>query len=248
VRAQVRGQIVTQRDDSTYLAKSLIDPAKRADLTFRLTESEKLRVESAGIRRSVEIGREVFTQGQSHQGILIILEGEVRSFYVAPSGREITLAYWSAGHFVGGPEIFGGGKHIWSGEATRKCELLFLPSEALHGLILSIPQFALNVIEGLVFKATCFSSLLQFVGTQPASKTLAHLLLIIAGHQPSSDDGPRAIDRRYSQEELAKMIGATRQWVAASLSRMKRSDLVSVVDGSIVIPSLSRLQRFAQTS
>lgn len=237
-----------QRDDSTYIAKSLINPGKRADLTHRLTEMEARKVKNSGIRRSFDIGQQVFTQGDSHDGILIILGGEVRSFYVAPSGREITLAYWSAGHFVGGPEIFGGGKHIWSGEATRKCELLFLPSDALHDLILTIPQFALNVIEGLVFKATCFSSLLQFVGTQPASKTLAHLLLIIAEHQLAGDDGPRVIDRRYSQEELAKMIGATRQWVAASLSRMKRDDLVSIVDGSIVIPSLSRLQRFAETS
>lgn len=236
------------KDPSTYLAKSLVDPGKRADLISGLSKSEALRVKGAGIRRSAATGDQVFVQGDSHEGILIILDGEVRSYYVAPSGREITLAYWSAGHFVGGPEIFGGGKHIWSGEATRQCELLFLPSDALHDLILTIPQFALNVIEGLVFKATCFSSLLQFVGTQPASKTLAHLLLIIAEHQLAHDDGPRVIDRRYSQEELAKMIGATRQWVAASLSRMKRDDLVSIIDGSIVIPSLSRLQQFAEMS
>lgn len=237
-----------QKDNSTYLAKSLIFPGKRADLTDRLTDREAKQVHDAGIRRTADPGEQIFAQGEPHHGVLIVLEGEVRSFYVAPSGREITLAYWSAGHFVGGPEIFGGGIHIWSGEASEKCELLFLPSAALRNLILTIPQFALNVIEGLVFKATCFSSLLQFVGTRPASKTLAHLLLIIAEHQFSSDDGPRTIDRRYSQEELAKMIGATRQWVAASLSRMKREHLVAVVDGGIVIPSLHRLRRFAQAA
>lgn len=38
----------------------------------------------------------MFAQGEHHDGIFIIQRGVVRVFYVVPSGREITLAYWTA--------------------------------------------------------------------------------------------------------------------------------------------------------
>jgi CRP-like cAMP-binding protein len=202
---------------------------------------------SLGQRKSFVRGEQVFLQGQAHTGIMLLLEGEIRSYYVAPSGREITLAYWGAGHFVGGPEIFGKGTHIWSGEAAQDCQLLFLGSDQLRNLILQIPQFALNVVEALVFKATCFSALIQFLGTRPAGETLAHLLLVLAGDGSSDISGEVVLDQRYTQEELAKMIGSTRQWVAVSLSRMKKLDLLEVVDARIRILSMDRLRCFADS-
>ncbi len=48
-------------------------------------------------------GEGVFFQGDPHTGVWIIESGRVRTFYAGPSGREITLAYWSIGHFLGDP-------------------------------------------------------------------------------------------------------------------------------------------------
>ena len=48
----------------------------------------------------------VFRRGEPQKGIYLILSGGVRVFYAAPSGREITRAYWFAGHFIGGPDVF----------------------------------------------------------------------------------------------------------------------------------------------
>ena len=63
-------------------------------------------------------GQTLFNQGALHEGIYLIESGRIRVFYTAPSGREITLAYWNPGNFVGGPEIFGAGVHLWSGLAA----------------------------------------------------------------------------------------------------------------------------------
>ncbi|MGX9389447.1 Crp/Fnr family transcriptional regulator [Nitrobacteraceae bacterium UC4446_H13] len=246
VRDTVRKMSEQFEDSSIYLGKSSSHSSKSADLMCGLTAAERETVMAFGRHRRFLMGDQVFSQGEPHAGIMIILEGEVRSYYVAPSGREITLAYWTTGHFVGGPEIFGGGAHIWSGEATKDCQVLFLASDVLREAILRIPQFALNVVEALVFKAACFSSLLQFVGTRPAGKTLAHLLLILAGEQSASDNEEVVLDQRYTQEELAKMVGATRQWVATTLARMKRDRLLDVVNAKIRILNIERLRHFAE--
>src|SRR5260370_1385859 len=108
----------------------------------------------------------LFRQGSSHSGIYIIRKGRIRTFYVSPSGREITLAYWSSNHFVGGPEVFGRGTHVWSGMAMCNAEVLYLTGAQLRELILELPNFALALIEGQITKGQCFSSLIQLLGTK----------------------------------------------------------------------------------
>ena len=53
-------------------------------------------------------GQTLFSQGGKHDGIWLIESGRIRAFYTPPLGREITLAYWHVGNFVGGPEVFEG--------------------------------------------------------------------------------------------------------------------------------------------
>ena len=78
----------------------------------RLTAAERQTISSCGTPLSLKRGELLFRQGSPHGGIYIIRKGRIRTFFVAQSGREITLAYWSASHFVGGPEVFGGGAHV----------------------------------------------------------------------------------------------------------------------------------------
>src|SRR5271156_437143 len=80
--------------ESTALAAhqpSLIEQLNAADRQLLLGHST---------RRVLRRGELLFRQGDPHDGIVIVESGRVRSFYVAPSGREITLAYWSSGNFI----------------------------------------------------------------------------------------------------------------------------------------------------
>src|SRR5262249_55992405 len=87
-------------------------------------------------------GQTVFNQGAAHEGIYLIESGRIRVFYTAPSGREITLAYWQPGNFVGGPEIFGSGVHLWSGVASTNSSVVMIPGKSLRSLVMQIPSLA----------------------------------------------------------------------------------------------------------
>lgn len=237
---------LSSSERSTSIVESLLKTLDAPNLLAGLGEAEAQEVMRAGKRRTYEAGQPVFSQGEPHSGVLVILEGRVRSYYLSPSGREITLAYWTRGHFVGGPEIFGGGVHLWSGEAARRSELLFLSGAKIRDLVARLPKFSMNLIEALVFKGKCFSALLQLLGTRSARTLLAHLLLLLA-RDPVRNGADRVkLDVRYSQEELAKMVGATRQWVAASLTRMKQAGLIEVESGHIVVVSVVALAEYAE--
>ena len=68
----------------------------------QLGEADRERVLAIGKKREFTAGASLWRQGDPHEGIYIIESGRVRSFYMGPSGRELTLAYWFPGNFVGG--------------------------------------------------------------------------------------------------------------------------------------------------
>jgi len=142
--------VVATGEPALFLAETVEELKEGANFLSRLTPQEWEVLRREGSQISIESGGSVFFQGDEHKGIWLIEEGRVRTFYAAPSGRQITLAYWTAGHFVGGPEIFGGGEHIWSADVVQSCRLLYLPSSALRKLIEIQPSFAICLIEGLV--------------------------------------------------------------------------------------------------
>src|SRR5665647_510953 len=114
-----------------------------------LSPSERETVLKQGRRKVLYRGQTLFNQGARHDGIYLIETGRIRVFYTAPSAREITLAYWHPGNFVGGPEVFGAGVHQWSGVATSNSSVVQLPGNELRALVVEVPNLAVGLTEGL---------------------------------------------------------------------------------------------------
>ena len=122
-------------------------------LMEKLTIREREIVLKQGRRKVLSRGQTIFSQGAKHDGIFLIESGRIRVFYSSPLGREITLAYWHAGNFVGGPEVFDTGIHQWSGVASSNCSIVQLPGKELRMLAVEIPNLAIGLIEGLRSRA-----------------------------------------------------------------------------------------------
>lgn len=204
----------------------------------RLSGDQRAQVRAAGRRIIVRQGDLVFSQGEHHDGIFIIERGQVRVYYTAPSGREITLAYWTPGHFIGGPEISGGGMYMWSGTAVEDCMVTALSTVALQKLLLQIPSFALAMIDGLIAKGKCYSSMAQMLGTRSVIERLAQYLVNLSELYGIDDGNSIIINRKITHDQIAAMVGSTRQWVTMMLKRFQDEQIVAV-DGNII-----RIKRF----
>ena len=191
-------------------------------LMEKLTIREREIVLKQGRRKVLSRGQTIFSQGAKHDGIFLIESGRIRVFYSSPLGREITLAYWHAGNFVGGPEVFDTGIHQWSGVASSNCSVVQLPGKELRTLATEIPNLAIGLIEGLTFKGKCYSALAQMLGTRSITQRLAHLLLHLDGSLRRRGSRMESlIAAAFTHADLAHMVGATRQWVTISLKRMQ---------------------------
>src|ERR1700736_4083074 len=161
---------------SLLLSESFRTIGGAPSLFETLSLSERESVVRRGRRRVLYRGRTLFSQGTRHDGIFLIETGRIRVYYTAPSQREITLAYWNPGNFVGGPEVFGEGVHQWSGVATSNSSVVHLPGKELRRLVVQMPNLAIGLIEGLTFKGKCYSALAQMLGTRSITEQQAYLL------------------------------------------------------------------------
>jgi CRP/FNR family transcriptional regulator, cyclic AMP receptor protein len=215
-----------------------------ANFFAKLSANERARIASVSILQSFAEGEAVFVQDGRHDGIFIILSGQVRVYYTGPSGREITLAYWSPGNFIGGPDIFGGSRHMWSGQAEEATQVLHVPGRNLRELAEQHPWIALALIDAMAEKGKCFSAVIQMLGTRSAAERLAQLLVLMADLGGRRVAEGVMIGRKLTQEELAKMVGSTRQWVSATLDRFREAGLIEVTQQSIVIRDVERMRDF----
>jgi len=209
---------------------------RQPNILGALSPEERQRVFEYVRRQNLSPKEMLFRQGDRHEGICIIESGLFRTFYSSPSGREITLAYWQPGNFVGGPDVFGNSIHMWSGMAVRQTELIAIKGRDLRKLMGEIPQLGIGIAEALVYKGQCFSSLVQMLGTRSVSERLAQLLLIlIDAHGESDKSGGIAVTRQFTHEDLANMVGASRQWVTTTLDRLQDQGIIRIRKRQVVV-------------
>src|ERR1700737_893863 len=216
----------------TESARSLGGPPSLFD---SLAQREREAVLKHGRRKVLYRGQTLFNQGAKHDGIYLIETGRIRVFYTAPSGREITLAYWHPGNFVGGPKVCGEGVEQWSGVASSNSSVVHLPGKELRKLVVQIPNLAIGLIEGLTFKGKCYSALAQMLGTRSITERLAHLLLHLVELYGMEDPDGILIGAAFTHADLAHMVGATRQWVTISLKRLQEKNVLVVRKSKIIV-------------
>lgn len=208
------------------------------NLLLRLHPSTRSKVRVLGSTRNYRPGDPLFRQGDPHDGIYLIETGVIKSYYVSEDGRELTLGYWSSGHYVGAPQVFGGGRHAWTSVAVDEASCLWIPGPQLRSLSLSHGDLAIALIDALVHKTQCYCELLQLLATHSMRVRLARLLAMLAARAPGRTP---LIDLTHG--ELAGMIGSTRQWVSLSLARFESEGLLQrQIDGTYVVRDESALR------
>ena len=184
--------------------------------------------------RNYSNGDYLIRQGSKADGVHIILRGGVESIFESKLSRELILATWEAGDFVGGPYVIGDHEQIWSARAVGPVTALHIDQRSLMVFAAEVPAFALAMIECLGFKGERYSRLAQVLATHTTIERLSLLLLELAQQAAGVDDDPVRI-AIIKQSKLANMIGATRQSVGLALKRLEDAAVIRLEPANIVI-------------
>jgi CRP-like cAMP-binding protein len=177
----------------------------------------------------------IFSPGDRSTFVYYIVKGRVKIFNLTGDGREIIYRFCDPRTLFGLSTIFGGlAREVFS-QAVSDCEVLCVRREGIEKLILRNPTFAIAIIHVLGHRLRqAHSAITEFVVGDVRSRT-AQLLDKFAQMASSTKDGVVFIENKFTHQEMANMIGATRTTVTKVMNDWKRHDLIRVARGRIVI-------------
>lgn len=220
------------------------DGCRQPNLFSVMDAEERRTFKSLCVTTSFDPGQFIFVQDDDHTYSYIIEEGLVRTFYVSPSGREITLGYWTPGEMVGGPSVLGDAVHVWSAIAAQPTRLLAISGPALREFTVSRPAVSEWIIDTLTFKLRWLSILFQIHGTDCVEDRLAKLLILLAeNYGAPCANGHTMITQHISQGGLGTLIGASRQWTNKTLNDFVRNGVIELKGRQIILRDANALRR-----
>jgi CRP-like cAMP-binding protein len=131
--------------------------------------------------------------------------------------------------------LYGSSLHTWSAEALEPTRVTLLLPDKILALIPKMPQLALGLIEELVFKGQRYSALAQIRGTRSVTERLPILLRHLVNLCGVATENGILVTEPMTHEEIARMVGSTRQWVTTSLNRLQSERVIAMQSGKIVI-------------
>lgn len=231
-----RSDTANSKPESPAYRDILYRLSRREDVLGSIGAAERDELMRQGIVKKYRSGDQVFPQGTVHKHTYFILRGVIRTSYISHNSKEYTVAYWSKGDLVGGPYFLDDDTtYLWSGYAVEPTDVLAISGKSLRELALRTPALAVAMLDALSFKLHWFSLLLQVMGTQSAEGRLGILLLGLGTAYGAETEEGLLIRYAFTQSDLAKMIGVSRQWVNNALGHFQKRGAISIVKGRFLI-------------
>src|SRR5215471_4367233 len=187
---------------------------RRVWLFSGLDENELASIAAVARERTCQKGEVLVRQGDSSGDLFSVVQGRLKVGSVAGEGAEVLLSVVGPGDVFGEIALLDEEPRSATVVAAEPCRLLVVPRAAFRPLLRDLPTLALRLLQILARHVRRLSTRTEDSAALDVRARLAKTLLDLA--ERFGVEGPRGkvtITLRLSQQELGRMIGATREMV-----------------------------------
>ncbi len=216
---------------------------KQVSIFADLPDEDVRALTSVAKRRTFRAGEVIFHREDPGQVLYMIKEGKVKICIISPDGQEISLAVLGKGEYFGEFALLDGLPRSSDAVALEKVECYTLQRNDFQNAILKNPKIAILVLEALTKRLRNTDQMIEDLIFLDVYGRVAKKLLELADtHGVKVDDGIR-IDVRLTQQELASMVGASRESVNKVLGYFTDKDFISTDKHRITLHRIADLKR-----
>jgi CRP/FNR family cyclic AMP-dependent transcriptional regulator len=192
-------------------------------------------------------GHCLFRRGDKPLAFYGVAAGAVRFIRVNDAGKEMILDVAAPGSFFGEISILGDKTRGYDALCYGGTRLLVLPADAFRMLFETHAEFRWHAVRKLCSRINIYYDSLEdaFLLKLPAriAKRIVALARAQQGRQPT---GELVLDAGLSQENLASMLGISRQSLSKQLMEWKELQWIDIRYGRIVIFNLEALRAVSE--
>lgn len=215
---------------ATHCGLSLV-VLRNVPLFAGLDEAELEKLSRVSSRKRAERGVFVVRAGESTDSLYILLTGRAKVTNTDEDGREIILAWLGPGEFFGEMGLIDGSPRSASVIASEPCELLCLSKEAFQRCMQDNFQVAQKLMQILVRRLREADRKIESLALLDVYGRVARLLLDMS----DEEEGRRVVRKKMSKQDMARMIGASREMVSKVMRDLELSGYIAVEADCLVI-------------
>ena len=192
-------------------------------------------------------GAVLFVEGQLPRGAYVLCSGRVKLSTTSRDGKVLILKVAEAGELLGLSAVLTGESYEVTAETSVPCHVNFIERDALLKLMERNGEIGLRSSQALSREfQSMYRDVHDLVLARSSAGKLARLLLSWSlGTEHGNGRGEARVRSSLTHEEMAQMIGASRETVTRLLSELKKKELIRLEGSTLVIRNRPALEALA---
>ena len=203
---------------------------------------------AAALRASMETvrlpkGSTLFSEGDDGEHLYVIVEGKLKLGTSSGDGRENLLSILGPGEMFGELSLFDAGPRTSTATAVTDVRLLSLGHKQVIPWITAHPQVALDLLERLAQRLRRTNEVVGDLVFSDVPGRVAKALLDLGERFGKVTDEGLYVHHDLTQEELAQLVGASRETVNKALADFASRNWIRLDGRAVLIIDTERLNK-----
>ncbi len=193
--------------------------------------------------RKLKRGEPIYLPSQSPDGVILVASGRVKICHSTPEGKQAIIDFVDAGEVFGELALLDSQQRDEYAEAAEKTTLIMIPKRELQALVRKYPRIVISVTKLIGLRRQKIERRLRNLLFRSNRERVVHLLIELAEKYGQPSDAGVVLKIRLSHQEMASVIGSTRETVTVILGQLQNENLVTIARRQIVINDLAKLAK-----
>lgn len=208
-----------------------LDLIRRVPLFAMLTPAQAELLADAVAKRRFKRGQLIVEQGKKSDSLYIILSGRARVLMTDRKSREVILATLQPGDYIGEMSMIDNEPHSATVEAEIQTDVLVLGRKEFTRCLPENATMAYAVMQGLVRRLRHADQKIGSLALMGVYGRVANVLL-----ESGVPDGGRLLIReKLSRQDIAKMVGASREMVSRVMKDFEEQGFIQTLEGGAIL-------------
>lgn len=188
----------------------------------------------------------IFFENDVGDALFMILSGRIKVTILSDDGREIILAMLSDADFFGEMSLLDNEPRSATAIALQETELVVLHQRDFLTIVEKRPRVLINLLSVLSARLRKANQQIGNLALHDVYGRVARILLEMASEDGTRQPDGRVTFRRPTHQEIANMIGATRETVSRMISDLHRQGYIEIAGKNVIIQA-ALAKEFART-
>ena len=186
--------------------------------------------------------RVIYMPGDPGDAIYFVNSGRIKISRVTPDGKELTLAYRSTGDIFGEVCLADGRPREEMAEAMESTLITALSRARFERLVSQHVRLSYELVKVLADRRREMERRTEDLVFKDVNAKLAELLLGLGHDYGIADARGTMVSMKITHQEMANLIGSTRETVSLTLSHFKKTGLIANDGRKMIITDRAGLQ------